>query len=129
MAKITRPLQRICLALLAVLTGAGVTGCMYGPGMYGPPQNTVSGTVTNAAGQAIPGIHLTATDHGRTWTATTSDFGNYDFRLTGATGDSVTITAADVDGPANGGDFATAVQTIVATDSYQHVDFTLTPKD
>jgi len=150
MASCTRALKYWLLGLFTVLAGVGLAGCggdssndhgaMYGPViMYGPAPMygvaivaTVHGTATDGVGHTVPGIQITAVDAGHTWNTITGSDGAYTLPMPeAANGDTVTVTATDVDGAANGGSFNPASATITVdlpTNYALEVDFPLTPK-
>jgi putative lipoprotein (rSAM/lipoprotein system) len=123
---IIRSIQRVLLAALAFASGATVSGCMYGPSpaMYGPPPAygpspaalEIKGKVTQRDGTPIPDIRISVKDAtpDEQWEDAVSDAnGEYIFlAYPYAGGEEVTVTATDEDGAANGGDFASASDTI-----------------
>jgi len=124
---------------LAIISGAGVSGCMYGPAMYGAPERlAINGRVTKSDGTPISGIHITVKRQSSDipWSDVISATnGYYDFnKYPYPDGEKVTISATDEDGPLNGGDFATKSQ-VIDVPSINHdgsksfdIDFKLDPK-
>jgi putative lipoprotein (rSAM/lipoprotein system) len=134
--QILKNIKRLLLMGLAAISGAGVTGCMYGAPVS--DRLAINGRVTKSDGTPISGIHITVKSPYSEiqWSDVISNTeGYYDFnKFPYPGGESITITATDVDGPLNGGDFATKSQVINAPSIHQDssksfdVDFKLDPK-
>ena len=104
------------LALLAVIGLAGcsgVTNPLTGAGPF-----VVSGIVKQTAnGTPITGISVTVSDQNGQWNVLSgTGTGVYSLTIPWPTiGDTITVTASDIDGSLNGGTFAGASQSIPVT--------------
>lgn len=101
------------------------------PVMYGPPPlpvgYKVKGKVTDKAGNPIPGIEV----NDKANKITSSSGGDGSYELSGEEwSHNVTLTFTDIDGPENGGEFATKIIDIEFTGSdYTDDSFTRTGVD
>lgn len=107
---------RVCRCLLGVFGIGTAAACGLGRVEYGTPYATftVSGKVTDAAQNPVPGIVVTAVD--KSASGQTASDGS--FYLTGRSDydfEHVQIAFSDIDGEENGGQFGTVTQEVLLT--------------
>ena len=122
--------EKLLLMAASLLGFATACGNKETPEMYGTPPPVgykVKGKVTDRAGKAIPGIEVN--DKANAVTAASGADGSYE--LSGEEWSrNVTLTFTDIDGPENGGEFATKIIDIEFTGSdYTDGSFTRTGVD
>ncbi len=86
--------------------------------MYGTPYNNykIKGKVTDKTGKPIKGIEIRSKAYLPTPEATTGADGTYDLSSKGVS-NMARVTLTDIDGPANGGDFAAKTVDIEFTEA------------
>ena len=123
--------EKLLLMAASLLGFATACGNKETPVMYGvPPPHIgykVKGKVTDKAGKAIPGIEV----NDKANKITSSSGGDGSYELSGEEWSrNVTLTFTDIDGPENGGEFATKIIDIEFTGSdYTDDSFTRTGVD
>jgi putative lipoprotein (rSAM/lipoprotein system) len=123
MKKIYRPfIKGTNWALAGLLSLLGFT-CEDAPAEYGVPHAdySVKGTVTDAAGTAIPGIEIRIKAHGEyevNEPAYTNEQGGFDVTYGAFPKEKFVLTATDVDGEANGSFKADSVEVVFSKNDF-----------
>lgn len=113
-------ISKLLLGAFSALVALFSSGCAYAP-----PPPRIFGKVTQAGGLGIKGISIKAGDYANTATDTDGNYSLYVSR----SGPEIVVTAEDVDGEANGGQFVAESTTVMFDERHEYeVNFELEPE-